>query len=83
MVSKTQVIAALVAPTLLANVATISPNAISFDFAGLSAAHAQSLDIGGIIRIDAVRVNNQTTLFRAPSSDGYKLLTASVAVMEQ
>ena len=83
MYKRVQTVAALVAPVLLASTFQHIPANISFDVFGAAHAAQNHSEFGGIVRIDAVRVDTQTIIYRAPSKHSTTPIIATLAMMEK
>ena len=77
---RTQVIAALVAPALLANVAHNTPIQISSNPFAITLPSV--IEIDDVVRIDAVRVGTTTVIYRSLSADKPAMF-ASAAVIQK
>lgn len=76
---RTHVIAALVAPAVLANVAHHTPVDLS---TGLFAASSpEIIEIDDVVRIDAMRIGSTAVIYRTPSKTDATIITASTAVI--
>lgn len=77
---RTHVIAALVAPAMLAHVAHTTP--VQFPTDLFAAPLPDVIEIDDVVRIDAVRVGTSTVIHRTPSKADAPIILASVAVIQ-